>query len=333
MTRDFRLLNYQEDHTTMPNFPTSIMEFTQRFSTDEACREYLEEVRFPDGVYDIRDGHTRPVRYLASRKLWVFPDGYQQSITVGTVMEQTHTPLTKWFWAAYLVSTHTPGISARQLARQIGVSYETAYTMLHKLRAGLVNPFRDKLKGTIEVDETFIGGKASGKRGRGAGSKTIVVGAVEVIDTSKKQIGGRIRLRAIPQASGKHLLQFIADNVERGSVIVTDGWQGYNGVVELGYDHMVLTGEDSVEVAKQLVHIHRAFSNLKTWLMGTHHGVSKKHLQAYLNEFVFRYNRRRVPFEAFNSALGIGSINLSPTYHELYKTGEEHGWTHPNTKR
>lgn len=219
--------------------------------------------------------------------------------------------------------------SARQLVRQVGVSY----TMLHKLRAGLVNPFRGKLKGTIEVDKTFIVGKASGKRGRGAGSKTIVVGAVEVIDTSKKQIGGRLRLRAIPQASGKHLLQFIADNVERGSVIVTDGWQGFNGVVELGYDHMVLTGEDSVEVARQLVHIHRAFSNLKTWFVGTHHGVSKKHLQAYLNEFVFRYNRRRVPFEAFNSALEIGSINLSPTYHELYKTGEEHGWTHPNPKK
>lgn len=315
----------------MIDFPKSIMEFTKRFSTEKACWDYLEQIRFPDGVYDIRDGKTKPSSFISTRNLWVFPDGYQQSLTVGTVMEQTHTPLTKWFWAAYLLATHTPGISALQLARQIDVSYETAYMMLQKMRAGLVNPFRGKLGGLVEIDETFVGGKASGMRGRGV-DKSTVIGAVEVIDRSDKQIGGRIRLRQIPNASTKYIAQFVIDNVMRRSVIKTDGWRPYEVLPSLNYGHQIVTGEDSTEVAKRLIHIHRAFSNLKTWLNGTHHGVSKKHLQAYLNEYVFRYNRRRVPFEAFNAVLGIGSINISPTYDELYRTGEKYGWKHPNPK-
>jgi transposase-like protein len=201
-----------------------------------------------------------------------------------------------------------------------------------KLRAGLVNPFRSKLKGVIEVDETYIGGKEEGKRGRGAAGKALVIGAVEVIDTSKKKIGGRIRMRKISSPSSENLLKFIQDNIEKGSTIVTDGWQGYNIIEAYGYKHDIIEGESSVEVAKNLIHIHRAFSNLKTWINGTHHGVSKKHIQAYLNEYVFRYNRRRVPFEAFNAILGIGTVREAPTYYELYHTGEKHGWTHSNPK-
>ncbi|MCL4540608.1 MAG: IS1595 family transposase [Bacteroidetes bacterium] len=317
----------------MANFPTSIFDFTRRFSSQKACWDYLEQIRFPDGVYDIRDGKTKPSSFISTRNLWAFPDGYQQSITVGTVMEQTHLELTYWFLGAYLMATVTPGISARQFARQTGLSYETAYMLLMKLRAGLVNPFRSKLKGVIEVDETYIGGKEEGKRGRGASGKALVVGAIEVIDTSKKQIGGRIRMRRIFTPSGENLLKFIQDNIEIGSTIITDGWQGYNIVEAYGYRHDIIKGESSVEVAKNLVHIHRAFSNLKTWINGTHHGVSKKHIQAYLNEYVFRYNRRRVPFEAFNAILGIGTVREAPTYYELYHSGERGGWIHPNPKR
>jgi hypothetical protein len=125
----------------MIDFPTSIFDFTRRFSSQKACWNYLEQIRFPNGVYDIRDGKTKPSSFISTRNLWVFPDGYQQSITVGTVMEQTHLELTYWFLAAYLMATVTPGISARQFARQTGISYETAYMLLMKLRAGLVNPF------------------------------------------------------------------------------------------------------------------------------------------------------------------------------------------------
>ncbi|HUI30468.1 MAG TPA: IS1595 family transposase [Candidatus Acidoferrales bacterium] len=284
-------------------------------------------------MHDIRDGKTKPSSFISTRNLWVFPDGYQQSITVGTVMEQTHMELSIWFLGAYLMATLTPGVSARQFARQAGLHYETAYMLLMKLRAGLINPFRTKLKGVIEIDESYIGGKVEGKHGRGAESKAVVLGAVEVIDTSKKKIGGRLRLRKVSSPSGENILKFIEDNIEKGSVLVTDGWKGYNAVTRHGYERRIVEGEDTIEVAAQLVHIHRAFSNLKTWINGTHHGVSRKHLQAYLNEFVFRYNRRRVPFEAFNAILGIGSIREAPTYRGLYKAGEIYGWIHPNPKR
>lgn len=135
-------------------------------------------------------------------------------------------------------------------------------------------------------------------------------------------------MRKISSASRKELFKFIQENVEKGSMIVTDGWQGYNGIENEGYGHEIKEGEDSIEVASQLVHIHRAFSNLKTFINGTYHGVSKKHLQAYLNEYVFRYNRRRVPFESFNALLGIGTMREALTYRGLF----EGKWIHPNPK-
>ena len=313
----------------MIDFPKNIMEFTKRFADDRACWDYLVKTRWPDGVF--RNGED-PIGYVSTRGLWTFRDGFQQSATSGTVMHGTRTPLSKWFWAAYLLTTHTPGISARQLARQIDLRYETAYMMLQKLRAGLVNPYREKLHGTVEIDESYVGGRGTGKRGRGSVTKSLVIGAVEIIDTSKKQIGGRLRLRQISSAKSETIEKFILEHVERRSIVLTDGLQSYNDIERFGYKHKVLVGEDSVEVAKQLVHIHRAFSNLKTWLNGSHHGVSKKHLQAYLNEFVFRYNRRGIPFEAFKSALGIATRNESPEYKELYHAGEDNGWKHPNPK-
>ena len=313
----------------MPEFPNNIFEFNKRFSSEDSCWEYLKEIRWPNGVVDYRDGKTKPTAYCSTRRVWEFPDHFQQSVTAGTVMHKTRTPLTHWFYATYLMATLKPGISALQLHRQLGMHFATAYMLLMKLRSGLVNPFRSKLKGTVEIDETYIGGKASGKRGRGAASKSVVIGAVEVIDTSEKRVGGRIRMRKISSASRDNLFKFIEDNVEKGSTIVTDGWQGYNGIEKKGYSHRIIEGEDSIEVASQLVHIHRAFSNLKTFINGTYHGVSKKHLQAYLNEYVFRYNRRRVPFESFNALLGIGTMREAPTYRGLF----EGKWIHPNPKR
>ena len=314
------------------SFPKNLFEFNQMFNTEEACWQYLRDVRWPDGVVDYRDGKTLPLGFVSTRKVWDFPKNFQQSVTAGTVMHQTHLPLRYWFTAAYLMATLKPGVSALQLSQQLGLILETTYMLLMKLRAGLVNPFRTKLRGTIEVDETYVGAKLSGKRGRGAGNKSIVIGAIEVIDTSDQMVGGRIRMRKIGSVSSGNLHKFITDNVERGSTIVTDGFRGYLGIEKRGYTHRIIEAEDSEAVAKKLQLIHIVFGNLKAFLNGTYHGVSSKHLQTYLNEYVFRFNRRKLVFEAFNTLLGIGTIREAPTYYQLYHTAELQGWIHPNPK-
>ncbi len=316
----------------MQNFPKSLFEFNRMFGTEEACWNYLKEMRWPDGVVDYRDGKTKSIGFCSTRKVWEFPNHFQQTVTAGTVMHKTRTPLTHWFYAAYLMATLKPGVSALQLSQQLGMRLETTYMLLMKLRSALVNPFRTKLTGTVEIDETYIGAKASGKRGRGAGNKSIVIAAVEIIDTSDKQVGGRIRMRKIPSIASNYLERFILDNVEKGSTIVTDGYRGYSGIDGKGYKHKIVTGEDSEDVAKKMQLIHIVFGNLKAFLNGTYHGVSKKHLQAYLNEYVFRFNRRRLIFEAFNTLLGIGTSKEGPTYYQLYHTGKARGWIHPNPR-
>lgn len=317
------------------DFPTSLFDFTRRFVTEEACWKYLVKMRWKGGAPVHPETGEPPKYFLANRKVWKFSDGYQMSATAGTIMHRSKVPLTHWFWAAYLAATHTPGISALQLSKQFGIRYETVYMMLQKLRAGLVDPDRSKLSGTVEVDETFIGGRKRIVRGRGALGKSIVVGAVEIIryrdkDNEPQVRAGRVRLRKIPDASSGELMDFLRDSVSKDAVVRTDGWKGYLPVERSGYRHKVIVGEDSVEVAEQLVHIHRVFSNLKTWLLGTHHGVSEKHLQAYLNEFTFRFNRRFVAFNAFKSVLGIGGRVAGPEYEELYAAGREGGWRHAN---
>lgn len=310
-----------------PAFPTSLPEFARQFATEDACREYLRQSRWPDGFDCPRDGRG-PGYYIQARGLWECPDGHQTSVTAGTVMHRTKVALTSWFWAAYLMATHTPGISAQQLARQLGLRYETAYMMLQRLRAAMVNPEREKLRGRVEVDETYLWGHQTGRRGRGmAPGKSLVIAAVEV----RGEYADRVRLRRIRRVSARQVGQFLRAEVEAGTEVVTDGHQSYRRLPSIGYGHTVMKGSSSVEVAQQLVHVHRVFSNLKTWLNGTHHGVSGKHLQAYLNEFAFRYNRRRKPMAAFQRLLGLGSHLEGPTYAGLYATGRRGAWRHPNT--
>ena len=191
----------------------------------------------------------------------------------------------------------------------------------------MVNPDRTKLSGLLQVDETYVSaGRVRPTKGRGGG-KPVVVCAVEV----KDKTAGRVRLRRIEDATEESLKDFIEAHIDKGSTLVTDGWKGYFNVKQWGYRHIVKIGETSVDVAKQLIHVHRVFSNLKAWLIGTHHGVSSKHLQAYLNEFTFRYNRRKNPQAAFLAVLGISSHRGGPTYSEIYNAGEESGgWIHPN---
>lgn len=252
-------------------------------------------------------------------------------------MQGSHTPLSTWFWGAYLVTTQTPGQSAVQFQRQLGLRrYETAFQILHKLRAGMVRPERDTIGSLypVDVDETFVGGRTRGE-GRGVHHKATVAGAIEVRPRPTRTDGqtptravyaGRLRLCLVPDRSAQTLTEFVQENVTKGAVVRTDGWKGYDELTALGYMHepLVLDG-DPQKTDAHLPMIHIAFSNLKTWLLGTHHGVSQQHLQAYLNEFVFRFNRRFYPMTAFNSVLGLASHASAPTYETLY-SGK---WIHP----
>ncbi len=320
-------------------FPTTLPEFQQVFPDDEACARYLEHLRWPDGFTCVKCGNIgEPFRFAkrTSVVLRCRACHANVSLTASTVMKSSHTPLSVWFWGAYLVTTQTPGESALQFQRQLGLSrYETAFQMLHKLRAGMVRPERDVIGNQypVEVDETLVGGRTKGE-GRGVHHMATVVGAVEVrlsggVGGKKPRravYAGRLRLRSVPSRSAKDLTGFVQENVAKGAVVRTDGWQGYDELAKVGYSHerSVLDG-DAERAEAHLPMIHIAFSNLKTWLLGTHHGVSQQHLQAYLNEYVFRFNRRFYPMTAFNSVLGLAANATAPTYQALY-SGE---WVHP----
>ncbi len=242
-------------------------------------------------------------------------------MTAGTVLHRTKTPLTHWFWAAYLVATHTPGLSAVQLQRQLGLArYETAWLILHKLRGAMVRPSREPLSGIVEVDEAYLGGTARGRQGgRALGFKTLVAGAVE----ARGEGSGRIRLQVVADATAASLESFVRGNVAQGSTVRTDGWTGYKHLREAGFSHQRKVQGVPERAGVILPRIHRVFGNLQTWLRGTHHGVSGKHLQAYLDEFTFRFNRRQQPMAAFQSLLGLGAGQQPVTYDSLTGPGLE----------
>lgn len=324
--------------------PTTLPQFMRMFPDDEACARYLYKIRYPDGFVCPVCGDTRGYDLL-KRRLIECGNGHQISITAHTVMHRTKQPLTTWFYAAYLVSTLTPGISAVQFQRQLGIGrYETAFNMLHKLRAGLVDPERTPLSGRVEVDEAFVGGREDGKPGRGAVDKTLVVIGVEVVPYLKEakkdgpvmaERAGRIRAAVIPNAEAATLLPWVQKNVAKGSTVLTDGWAGYNGLAALGYTHeRVLQTVQGKKTGHFLPMVHLIVSNLKRWILGTHKGaVLPHHMQAYLNEFVFRFNRRFWRGPAFTRALGLMvSAETWPEYDTLYgvEADEQGAWVHPN---
>lgn len=330
----------------MPRVPKTLLEFQHFFPDESACARHLEEIRWPEGFQCSACGVVgEPWRLQARpRVLECCHCGYQTSLTAGTVMHGSRQQLHIWFWAAYLVTTQTPGMSALQFQKQLGLGrYETAFQMLHKLRAAMVRPDRDGIGGEwpVEVDEAWIGGATQGE-GRGRHHKALVVGAVEVRPRSKapepepniptgqakpKQrgghgrsiIAGRLRLQVVSGRSQKELEPFVLSAVTPGSVIRTDGWIGYDNVAKLGYDHYPLAIQcDQARTEAHLPMIHIVFGNLQAWLLGCHHGVSPKHLQSYLDEFVFRFNRRFWPKVAFDSVLKIAARVEAQTYRELY---------------
>jgi transposase-like protein len=300
-----------------PSFPRSIVEFQRRFPDEAACRAYLFASRWPEGYRCLRCGGDE-VGAEHRRHLWQCKRcGHQTSVTAGTVMHKTRTPLTLWFWAAYLVATHTPGISAVQLQRQLGIPrYETAWLILQKLRRAMVAPEREPLRGEVEVDETLVGGHDESRRGgrQRDGKKTLVGVIVEV----RGEGSGRLRLKVLSDASRNTLTPWVKESVEGGAIVHTDGWEGYGKLAGSGFDHRPRPQRrDRPDAQKLLPRAHRAASNLKTWLQGTHRGVSPEHLQAYLDEFVFRHNRRRTPMAAFQTLLGLGTQHEPITYRQI----------------
>lgn len=213
-------------------------------------------------------------------------------MTAGTIFEKTRIPLPTWFAAIWYITGQKYGASALGLKNILGLgSYETAWTMLHKLRRAMVRPDRDRLAGPVEVDETYVGGTEAGAHGRHTERKAIVVIGVEVHEPKGF---GRVRLRTVPDLSAPSLTDFVRGAVQPGSVVLTDGWRGYNDLVRHGYTRQTVvlsaTG-DPAHVAMPAVH--RVASLLKRWLLGTHQGaVRNDHLDEYLNEYTFRFNRR-----------------------------------------
>ena len=307
---------------TRPNFPRTPAEFQGRFASEEDCRRYLVACRWPDGFRCPRCGAREAYEVAGRELLQCRSCRHQASVTAGTVLHRTHVPLRLWFAAAYLVTTRTPGFSAVQLRRQLGLArYETAWTMLHKLRRAMLRPERDRLSGVVEVDEAYVGGLEEGRRGgrRRDSGKSIVVGAVEV----RGRGSGRVRLAVVRDLSAASLVPFVEASVDPGSTELTDGWQGY-APLRKGYDHRPSTVGDPRNASKLFPRVHRTFSNLKTWLQGTHHGVGAKHLPHYVDEFVFRFNRRRTPMAAFQLLLGLSSRH-PPTTHKMLYAAEPTG--------
>jgi transposase-like protein len=277
----------------MKEYPMTFDEFTTRFATEEQCRDYLYRLRRANGFVCQKCTYTKAwnkgaTLYECARC------GRQTSVIAGTIFQGTRKPLKVWFTAIWWLTTQKSGASAMGLQRVLGLnSYTAAWTWLHKIRSAMVNPNRAKLAGAVEVDEIYVGGEEhGGKRGRGTENKSLVVIGVELLE-GKNQLG-RCRMQVVPDASGESLSGFIEANMERGSTIVTDGWSGYLPVCEKGFAHAVVDKSDVDDEKNLMPHVHMIASLLKRWLLGTHQGaVQEMHLQAYLNEYAFRFNRRK----------------------------------------
>ena len=296
----------------MADFPLTLSDLERRFATEDACRKYLADLRWPSGFSCPHCGGT---------EAWPMDNGlfrcclckYKLSLTAGTIFEGTRKPLLMWFRAIWWVVGQKNGASAMGIQRMLELgSYQTAWSWLHKIRRAMVRPGRDHLSGIVEIDETYLGGEKPGKRGRGALGKALVAVAVE--DKSPDGIG-RIRLAVIPNASQDSLTDFTKQMVVPGSMVRTDDWSGYDRLPKAGYPHTVVSSYD-MKIA------HLVISLLKRWLAGTLQGaVSHQHLAYYLDEFTFRFNRRSSKHRGllFFRLLQNAMATESTTYKQMVK--------------
>lgn len=298
----------------------SLLEFQKRFPDDRSCAEFLFERRWPEGFVCPKCGNGRAA--LLRSRAWTYECldcGRQTSVTAGTVMHRTKLPLAVWFWAAHLMATHSNGMSALQLKGQLGISYRAAWLLAQKLRRSMVDPGREPLEGVVEIDQTEMPFRDTqtyfdpNKAG-----KILVIGAVEVYDRTRRmpqkplKIGakyldtrsGRIRLQAIPNNGAPHIHAFIQANIKPGTTLLSDGHQSYLSLVGYRHDPRVV-GKAAGHVI--LPWIHRVFSLMKRWGLGTYHGLRRRHIDTYLNEYVFRYNRRFYRHVSFETILGLAA--------------------------
>lgn len=309
----------------------SLSQFQKAFSDQADCAAFLFERRWPGGFVCPVCGKRRAAALKSRPGLYECLDcGRQTSITAGTAMHRSRLPLTTWFWAAHLMATHSNGMSARQLEDQLGVTYKTAWLLAQKLRRSMVDPDREPLEGVVEVDQAEIPFREGDTFFEpGNAGKILVIGAVEVIDRDTNQAkprrkhakyldtrSGRIRLAMIADNSAPSIEAFVKANVKRGTTLLTDGHASYPGLT--GYRH------DPRVVGKMAGHvvlpwIHRVFSLLKRWSLGTYHGLRRKHVDTYLNEFVFRYNRRFYRHVSFETLLGLAVDNEPTSYWGIIK--------------
>lgn len=274
------------------DYPRTFQEFEDWFGSEAACRAYLRRLRWPDGFACPACGVADEPAEMSRGLLRCRACGRQVSLTAGTIFQDTRKPLRTWFLAMWFITSQKNGVSALGLQRVLGLgSYETAWTWLHKLRRAMIRPGRDSLHGEVEVDETYVGAPEESTSGRETVGKAIVAIAVE-----KDGRGfGRVRLRRIRDVSAGSLMAFVRGTVLPGATIQTDGWRGYAGLAAAGYRHQVTVISGSVEPAHVVMpRVHKVASLLKRWLMGTlQGGIQHQHLDDYLDEFAFRFNRRR----------------------------------------
>jgi transposase-like protein len=301
----------------MEDYPKTLQELEKRFSSEDACRSYLKSLRWPDGFVCPRCSNSKAWE-MDNGIFWCTSCSYKASVTAGTIFNRSKKPLVDWFRVVWYITNQKYGASAKGLQRILGFgSYETAWTWLHKLRRAMVRQGRDRLSGDVEVDETFYGGEKEGKRGRGAGGKSLVLIAAQ---RDGKKLG-RIRLKSIPNASAEVLIKSIQEIIEPGSLVRTDAWRGYSKLTEFGYKHEIarkseIVGENLLPACNLVA------SLMKRWLGGTLQGaVSHAHLEYYLDEYTFRFNRRTSQYRGklFYRLLQQAVITDVTTYDKIKK--------------
>ena len=270
------------------DFPKSEIEFDRRFATESACYDYLFRLKWPDGFMCSKCGHQS--YWISSKHIYICTRCESHfSLIADTIMHDTKKPITYWFKAMWWFTTRRSGVNAINLQELLGCSYPTAWSWLQKLRRCTIRKDREKLSGKVEVDEFFIGGQKPGKRGRGSNGKSIVVAAVQ----RKGRKIGRIRLQLVDDCSSDSLTTFIDQNIEDGSHVITDGWKGYVPIDQDRYDHHQVFLSKSKDKSSALSGVHLIASLIKRLIIGTFHGrFDPKYLQHYLDEYVFRFNRR-----------------------------------------
>lgn len=296
--------------------PKTLIEFMQVFGTETACRDALIRHRWPD-EYCCPKCDSRHAYWVESRDLFECTScKYQVSPTAGTIFHKTRTCLQKWFLAIYLLASTKKSPSSAEFKRQLGVSGQTAWTMRRKIMYAMAR--RDNelmLWGVVELDETFVGGRKEGKRGRGAESKTLV--AVAAKRTNGAGLD-KAHMQVIPNASSKSLTHVAKKTIVPGSTVLTDGWAGYNKLEKEGYSHEPETQGDGKNATEVLPWVHVIIGNFKRWVLDAFHGVSPKHLQAYMDEFCYRLNRRYVRTDLFRRILNRCSRYSKPiTYAQI----------------